>query len=119
MARPGSPTFFPNADLNGPFEVNEGSSITLSGTGQQPANKAFIAAVRAVKRFAGKQYRDDHRKWYLGDSISAGIGQGYTAFTPVQLAHAMASIGDGYIWPHTHLEQWLRHLKWWAYRLVD
>ena len=42
MARPGSPTFFPNADLNGPFEVNEGSSITLSGTGQQPANKAFV-----------------------------------------------------------------------------
>ena len=42
MARPGSPTFFPNADLDGPFEVNEGSSITLSATGQQPANKAFI-----------------------------------------------------------------------------
>ena len=48
------------------------------------------------QRFAGKNYRDDHRKWYLGDSISAGIGQGYTAFTPIQLAHAIATIaGDG------------------------
>lgn len=42
MARPGSPTFFPSAELDGPFEVNEGSSIALTGTGQQPANKAFI-----------------------------------------------------------------------------
>jgi hypothetical protein len=42
MARPGSPTFFPNASLGGPFEVDEGSSIALTGTGEQPANKAFI-----------------------------------------------------------------------------
>ena len=40
------------------------------------------------QRFAGKNYRDEHRKWYLGDSISAGIGQGYNAFTPIQQAHA-------------------------------
>ena len=38
-------------------------------------------------RFAGKDYREEHRKWYLGDSISAGIGQGYNAFTPIQQAH--------------------------------
>jgi penicillin-binding protein 2 len=54
------------------------------------------------QRFAGKNYRDEHRKWYLGDSISAGIGQGYNAFTPIQLAHAIAMIandGVGYT-PH-------------------
>jgi penicillin-binding protein 2 len=48
------------------------------------------------QRFAGKDYREEHRKWYLGDSISAGIGQGYNAFTPVQLAHAISVIAaDG------------------------
>ncbi|MCC7116516.1 MAG: penicillin-binding protein 2 [Burkholderiales bacterium] len=46
------------------------------------------------QRFAGKQYREEHRKWYLGDSISAGIGQCYTAFTPAQLAHAIATIAN-------------------------
>ena len=54
------------------------------------------------QRFAGKAYRDDNRKWYLGDSISAGIGQGYNAFTPIQLVHALAMIandGVGYT-PH-------------------
>lgn len=34
------------------------------------------------------------RKWYVGDSISAGIGQGYNSFTPMQLAHATATIAN-------------------------
>src|SRR4030095_8561240 len=45
-------------------------------------------------RFAGPSYREEHRKWYLGDSISAGIGQGYNAFTPIQLAHAIATVAN-------------------------
>ncbi len=45
-------------------------------------------------RFAGKSYREEHRKWYLGDSISAGIGQGYNAFTPMQQAQAIATIAN-------------------------
>ncbi len=54
------------------------------------------------QRFSGKTYLADARKWYLGDSISAGIGQGYNAFTPIQLAHAIAMLandGVGYT-PH-------------------
>ncbi|HKE39497.1 MAG TPA: penicillin-binding protein 2 [Casimicrobiaceae bacterium] len=46
------------------------------------------------ERFSGKNYREEHRKWYLGDSISAGIGQGYNAFTPVQQAMAIAMIAN-------------------------
>jgi penicillin-binding protein 2 len=46
------------------------------------------------ERFAGSNYREEHRKWYLGDSISAGIGQGYTAFTPLQQAQAMATLAN-------------------------
>jgi len=57
------------------------------------------------QRFSGAQYREDHRKWYLGDSISAGIGQGYTAFTPVQLAHAIATIANDGVAFRPHLVQ--------------
>jgi penicillin-binding protein 2 len=57
------------------------------------------------QRFAGAQYREEHRKWYLGDSISAGIGQGYTTFTPVQLAHATATIANGGVAFRPHLVQ--------------
>jgi penicillin-binding protein 2 len=46
------------------------------------------------ERFAGNNYREEHRKWYLGDSISAGIGQGYNAFTPLQQVQAIATIAN-------------------------
>ncbi len=46
------------------------------------------------RRFADKQYREEQRKWYLGDSISAGIGQGYNSFTPMQQALAIATIAN-------------------------
>jgi penicillin-binding protein 2 len=54
-------------------------------------------------RFAGEKYRDEHRKWYLGDSISAGIGQGYNSFTPLQLAHAMATVANDGVAFRPHL----------------
>lgn len=46
------------------------------------------------ERFSGSNYREEHRKWYLGDSISAGIGQGYNAFTPLQQAQAIAILAN-------------------------
>ena len=53
----------------------------------------------------GSNYREEHRKWYLGDSISAGIGQGYNAFTPIQLAHAIATIANDGVAFEPHLVQ--------------
>lgn len=32
-----------------------------------------------------------NRPWYLGDTVIAGIGQGYWTVTPIQLAHAIAT----------------------------
>jgi penicillin-binding protein 2 len=34
--------------------------------------------------------RPDQQKWYAGETISVGIGQGYNAYTMLQLAHATA-----------------------------
>jgi penicillin-binding protein 2 len=36
--------------------------------------------------------RPDQQKWYAGETISIGIGQGYNAYTPVQLALAVATL---------------------------
>jgi len=63
------------------------------------------------QRFAGNNYRDEHRKWYLGDSISAGIGQGYNAFTPIQQAHAMATIANDGVAYRPHLVKSIRSLR--------
>jgi penicillin-binding protein 2 len=70
------------------------------------------------KRFAGKNYRDDHRKWYLGDSISAGIGQGYTAFTPLQLAHATATVANGGVAFRPHLVKQVESVRSGEVKLV-
>jgi penicillin-binding protein 2 len=48
-----------------------------------------------------KEYfkRPDQQKWYAGETISIGIGQGYNAYTPIQLAVAVATLaanGDMY-----------------------
>lgn len=34
----------------------------------------------------------ENQVWYPGDTINAGIGQGYLTITPIQLAHATAAI---------------------------
>jgi penicillin-binding protein 2 len=36
--------------------------------------------------------RPEQQRWYPGETISIGIGQGYNAYTPVQLAQAMATV---------------------------
>ena len=43
--------------------------------------------------------RPEQQKWYAGETISIGIGQGYNAYTPIQLALALATLaanGDMY-----------------------
>ena len=62
-------------------------------------------------RFAGEKYRDEHRKWYLGDSISAGIGQGYNTFTPMQLAVAIATVANDGVAFKPHLVKNIVNLK--------
>jgi penicillin-binding protein 2 len=62
-------------------------------------------------RFAGEKYRDDHRKWYLGDSISAGIGQGYNSFTPMQLAVATAIVANDGVAFKPHLVKNIVNVK--------
>ncbi len=54
-----------------------------------------ILPSRAWKERRFAKAAADARKWYLGDSISAGIGQGYNAFTPMQLVHGIAAIANG------------------------
>ena len=50
-------------------------------------------------------------KWYLGDSISAGIGQGYNAFTPIQQAQAIAIIANDGVAFAPHLVKSVENVK--------
>lgn len=43
------------------------------------------------------------QKWFAGETISIGIGQGYNAFTLLQLAHATANLANGGVVMKPHL----------------
>lgn len=55
-----------------------------------PGEKTGILPSTHWKRTAFKQ--KEMQTWYPGDTISAGIGQGYMSATPLQLAHFTATI---------------------------
>jgi penicillin-binding protein 2 len=45
----------------------------------------------------------EQQKWYAGETISLGIGQGYNAFTPLQLAHAVSTLANNGVVMKPHL----------------
>jgi penicillin-binding protein 2 len=55
----------------------------------------------AWKRSAYK--KPAQQKWYAGETISLGIGQGYNTFTPLQMAHATAILANNGVVMKPHL----------------
>ena len=51
--------------------------------------------------------RPEQQKWYAGETISIGIGQGYNAYTPIQLASAVATLANNGVMFKPHL---VRHI---------
>ena len=47
--------------------------------------------------------RTFHEKWYAGETVSVGIGQGAVAVTPIQLARALGGIASGGVLKRPHV----------------
>ncbi|WP_035348699.1 penicillin-binding protein 2 [Edaphobacter aggregans] len=47
--------------------------------------------------------RNFHEKWYAGETISVGIGQGAVTATPIQLARALSGIASGGVLRRPHV----------------
>ena len=47
--------------------------------------------------------KSQHEKWYAGETISVGIGQGAIEVTPLQLARALSGIASGGVLRRPHL----------------
>ena len=50
------------------------------------------------------------QKWYAGETISVGIGQGYNSYTPLQLATAMATIANDGVMFRPHLVNYVEDI---------
>ena len=59
-----------------------------------------------------KRFRKpEQQKWYAGETISIGIGQGYNAYTPIQLAQALATVLNGGTMYKPHLVSHIDNLR--------
>jgi len=47
--------------------------------------------------------KTQHEKWYAGETISVGIGQGAVQVTPIQLARALGGIASGGVMKRPHV----------------
>ena len=55
-----------------------------------------------------KRFRKpEQQKWYAGETISIGIGQGYNAYTPIQLAQATATLANNGVMFRPHLVKYV------------
>jgi penicillin-binding protein 2 len=70
-----------------PFGFGRKTEIDLQGevTGDLPSTEW------KRKKFS----KPEHQKWYAGETISLGIGQGYNNFTMLQMATATATLAGG------------------------
>ena len=55
--------------------------------------------------------RPEQQKWYAGETISIGIGQGYNAYTPLQMAQAMATLANNGVMYRPHLVDYIENVK--------
>ncbi len=69
-----------------PFGFGQITGIDLDGErkGVLPSTEWKRAAFR----------KPEQQRWFPGDTISIGIGQGYNSYTPLQLAHAVATLAN-------------------------
>ena len=51
--------------------------------------------------------RPEQQKWFAGETISIGIGQGYNAYTPIQLAQAVATVANDGVMFRPHLVRYI------------
>ena len=72
----------------------------LTGIDLEHEKKGLLPST-AWKRAAYR--KPEQQKWYAGETISLGIGQGYNSFTPLQLAHAVATLANNGIVMKPHL----------------
>ncbi|HXG65995.1 MAG TPA: PKD domain-containing protein [Blastocatellia bacterium] len=100
VVRPNSPTLLPSAKLDGPFVVDEGSSVNLTGSGQPPVTRAFLEMFTFRNEFLLKyltadykdQNRDDFDNLFAYEDNGGDVGNGDSGYAWVWFAPQGCSI---------------------------
>jgi penicillin-binding protein 2 len=82
-------------DFMKPFGFGQITGLDLKGE---------VRGVLPSQAWKRKTYkRPEQQRWYAGETISLGIGQGYNAFTMLQLAQATATLANRGVKHQPHL----------------
>jgi penicillin-binding protein 2 len=70
------------------------------------------AGVLPSQEWKRKRFRKpEQQKWYAGETISIGIGQGYNTYTPLQLAQAMATLANDGVAFRPHIVNYVEDIR--------
>ena len=94
-----------------PFGFGQRSGIDLPGESEG----VLPSPEWKKKRFK----KPEQQKWFGGETISVGIGQGYNAYTMLQLAHATATVAAGGVMYKPHLVKFIENAKDGEKRVIE
>ncbi len=94
-----------------PFGFGTRTGIDLEGES---------AGILPSPEWKRKRFRTpEQQKWYAGETISIGIGQGYNSYTPMQLAQATAAIANNGVLYKPHLVNYVDNQRTNTRRTVE
>ena len=83
------------------FGSRTGIDIAGEATGVLPSTEW------KARRFS----KPEQKKWYAGETISVGIGQGYNNYTPLQLASATATLANDGVMFKPHIVNYIEDIR--------
>lgn len=87
------------AEFMGQFGFGEATGIDIAGESR---------GVLPSQAWKKRRFRTpEQQKWYAGETVSVSIGQGYNAYTPLQLAQATATLANDGVMFRPHLVKYI------------
>jgi penicillin-binding protein 2 len=74
------------------------------------------AGILPSQEWKMKRFR---QKWYAGETISVGIGQGYNSYTPLQLAQAVATLANDGVMFRPHIVNYVEDIVTHSHTVVE
>lgn len=95
------------------FGQKTGIDIGINGNGE---SEGVLPSQDWKKR---RFKKPEQQKWYAGETISIGIGQGYNAYTMMQLAQATATIANDGVMYRPHLVRYVTNPRTGEKRYIE
>ena len=92
------------ARFMGSLGLGRRTNIDLGKKDKDGESESESKGVLPSQEWKKQRFRKpEQQKWYAGETISIGIGQGYNAYTPIQLAQATAVVANRGVMFRPHL----------------